>query len=1133
MKRFFLLLSIVILLQTLTGFAQKPKPRPTPKKKPVETKPAIDEKAEFERIIAVESASERLAALEKFLKDFPKGENRNRALELAVSARAEIGEEMLRLSQIEDGLKMFRLAAREAPKPMSEELYTKVVLQFPTNLFFRGQQAAAIEIAKIIEEKADGDAKQLLGLAAFYLGIENGDEAKRLAEKAIAIDANLPAAYQTLGLANRLNFDLENSVAAYAKALELDAASVVSKRSLAEMKRAAGKPSEAAALYREILEKQPDDIAAQNGLVMSLFDAGKQSEAETEFAKTLEANPNNLLLLVGAAYWYAANNQAGKAVEYAQKAVAIEPRYTWAHIALARGLLAQNKASEAEKTLLVARQYGNFPTLDYEIASARAAAGFYNEAAQDLRKSFSVSSDGTLKTRLGNRVAKEAKNFTELLAAERRASIFQPLAADSAENAERMKNLLHFAQSLENKEATEAEIAEAAERFVQGDDKTRAHREIFVSSRLLQKKIALPKALELVQSAVRGVDAALEVESPASFVLADELYDSRAAAISRGQLIVVPDVPRQTLSTIVRGRIEEIAGWTLYNQEKHAEAAVRLKRAVGILPEKSAWWRSSMWRLGASLEAAGKPEEALDAYIKSYASGEPDAARRTVIETLYQRVNGSLDGLDQRLEAKPSRETSILTKGVEKIETVSKIETAPSKEPKASVVVTDNAPLTKSENPPPQPTPEATPETNETPPAKTQASPTPNVEVSPSPTPPETPVKVETPQPTPEISPTPNESPTVETQQSPTPESTPQPEPSPTPETKPAPTPTPEETPKPVTDSTNRSTPTPTVETTPEPTETPKSEPSPEIKSEPTPAPTPEIKTEPSPASTSERKSETAAARKIEVVVTDNIPLGTLAKNKPETAPQVIASPSPETKPTPVAEEPKSEPSPSPAIENGAPNKTKTEPKPPENKSATTSKPEVVVTDINAKTNQTNAKTTKIPPNPQTRSRSLFDSVVITAPATEGLKPNDEPTVEKSEAEAPREEPETTGAKEKPKTDDSIASGEERPRVVVTDNLTNGNQPCVLTVNQERISIINGGGMIGILAGFVEGKGDRTKITAVSSRPDDVTIELDPEVGKQTNQAFFIVKSVSTKTGVFTLTFDSPCGKREVQVRVR
>jgi hypothetical protein len=56
-----------------------------------------------------------------------------------------------------------------------------------------------------------------------------------------------------------------------------------------------------------------------------------------------------------------------------------------------------------------------------------------------------------------------------------------------------------------------------------------------------------------------------------------------------------------------------------------------------------------MWHLGAALEASGKNDDALPYYIKSYKAGPPDPARRSVIESVYKKVNGSLDGLDDKI----------------------------------------------------------------------------------------------------------------------------------------------------------------------------------------------------------------------------------------------------------------------------------------------------------------------------------------------------------------------------------------------------------------------------------------------------------------------------------------------------
>ncbi len=725
-----LIYTFLFTVLTATGFTQTPTTTPKTYKKQTFTKTKTNpetENAAFENALKTVNASDRINSLQAFIKNFPDSSEKTRALELLVSARAAVADEKLRLNETASGVELFKRAVADAPKPMSDKLFTEIVLQIPTNLFFRGQIDSANEVAKTIEEKAEGNAKQLLGLATYYLGTENAAEAGRLADKAIVLEPGLPAAFQTLGLASRLNFQMDAAASAYAKALELDSGSIISRRSLAEMQRSLEKPNEAIALYREILAKDVTDASAQTGLILALFDADKKAEAESEMAKSLESNPNNLSLLVGASYWYAAHGQGAKAIELAEKAVAVEPRYTWARIAMARGLLREKRPLEAERALLVARQYGNFPTLDYEIAAARMSAGFYREAFDELKKSFVVK-DGIIETKLGGRVSSKGKNFIELLGPERRASIFQPLAADSTEDAQKLKSLLEFFQNLDSSDASTAAITESGDEFIKGEDKMKLHRQIFIANRLLEKKIALPKVLELTKSAVGGVDSSLEVAAPAAVVLADELYESRKIASTRGEMVIVPEISKQMLSRILRGRIEEITGWALFQEDKPAEAVVRLKRAVSVLPEKSAWWRSSLWKLGTALEADGKSKEALDSYIKSYANGEQSAAKRIVIESLYQKVNGTLEGLDGKIGANSAVANTVLTPQTDATKTAAQTivkqssEAAPAPTPEVKAVETLSTPAPEN-NLQTKVEPENNPQTN------IETAPTPQVPV--------------------------------------------------------------------------------------------------------------------------------------------------------------------------------------------------------------------------------------------------------------------------------------------------------------------------------------------------------------------------------------------------------------------
>lgn len=988
------------------------------KPKPAEQVPVPDEKAEWDKATTVAELPERIKAIRAFLTTFPNTEKRAEAGTLLALASAELGNASLIAGDLAGASLHFKTAAADAPTPIPDQLFGETLAKFAPNLFFRGARADAFEISSTLEKKAGENAGQLLAIAEFYMSVENGGEARRLAEAAIKVAPSSSAAYQTLGLANRIDFRLDESAAAYSKALELDPESLQARRGLAEMKRSLGKADEATVLYQEILTRDQANIPAQTGLILSLFDSGKVTEAEAELAKATEANGGNVILLAGAAYWYAANRNGEKAVSLAQKAIAADPRFIWSHIALARGYLNMGDPLSAEKTLVAARRYGNFPTLEYEIASARVAAGFFREGADELAKSFSAK-DGVIHTNLGGRIARESKDFTELIGYERRASIFAPTAADSPESAARLTALLELKQLSDAAEPKPEAIAKAADDFVRGDDKMKVHRQLFAANRLLEKKVALAKAVELAKSAVAGVDAGLEVRNPSVAVMAAELYENRALAASRGEYLNVPEVPRQTLSSIMRGQIEEIAGWALYQNDSVDEAIVRLKRAVSVLPADSIWWRSSTWRLGTALAKTGKDVDALDWMMKSYKGAQPNAFSYSVIEDLYKKVTGSTDGLETKIGPKPA--LPVLA------DTVAKVVT-----------------------PSPTPEPTAQPSAEATPAASPAGSPEPPVAASPSPS--ASPLSEQTPSPTPD-----------ETKPSPTPAATP----AVVPVFKPAPSPTVE----------------PVVMPSATPTSTPESAPTPEKQAatspEPitSPSPTPEVV--PSASTTPTPEAEKPATATPELTPSPS----------PSESPSPSLSPTPEATPSPEKQaaatpEPTPSPSPSPSPEKAA----------------------------------------------TTLFKDLFPPVVISIPRPTTANPAAaSPTPSPSPESAPKPAGDEPKSSAKPPSDTAVADG--RPRVVVTDNTASPVvTPCKLTVSEETVTLESGGGDLAVIVGRVDDL-DLDGITAISSSPDNVSVRRE-QIPNVKARALFVLRATG-KAGVYQVTFEMPCGKKGVVIRVR
>ena len=622
-----------------------------PEKKSAETA-VVEDEEETVSLTLVLPVGERVGKLKEFLDTHPESKERARAIEYLVSAHAAVGDQKLKSGDAAGGVEHLLLAIDAAdPATTADNLFSGVIAQIPTNLYLRGERAAAFKAAQNIETKFGSDPKRLLAVAGFYLGIERGDEAIRIAESAIKLAPELAEAHRMLALGYHISLRLDEAAAEYKRTLELDPASKVSRISLADLYRASGKSELALALYNEQLASDPKDRAARAGKVIALLDLSRADEANTELEAALTEEPRNLPLLSGAAYWFASHGNNEKAFDLARKAVAIESRYTWAQIALARAYLGLKQPLDAERAMRYARQYGKFPTLNYELANVLASMGLYQESADVLRESFEIK-DGQIHTRLAGHLPVSDPSFIDLLTPERRAGIYQTSSADTAENARILKALLAFNAAItppEGEKIDESAATAAAQEFGSGTDSMRAFRQLYAANRLLRNGVGATTALELVAAAKKASDDALKVPVLTMAVQADEFRDLRARAIASGNIPDVAEAPHDALARILKGRIADLEGWALFNQEKYPDAIERLKVATETLPVNTPAWRSALWRLGAVHEQTGEKQKALDYYIQSYSGGDPDAVRRSVIEQLYKSVNGSLDGLENRL----------------------------------------------------------------------------------------------------------------------------------------------------------------------------------------------------------------------------------------------------------------------------------------------------------------------------------------------------------------------------------------------------------------------------------------------------------------------------------------------------
>jgi hypothetical protein len=170
-------------------------------------------------------------------------------------------------------------------------------------------------------------------------------------------------------------------------------------------------------------------------------------------------------------------------------------------------------------------------------------------------------------------------------------------------------------------------------------------------------------------------------------------------------------------------------------------------------------------------------------------------------------------------------------------------------------------------------------------------------------------------------------------------------------------------------------------------------------------------------------------------------------------------------------------------------------------------------------------------------AKTLFEPIIITIPR------RDTPRKQDTAKEKKASEIDPSSAANDPKkaidqsnegraVSDDGNSGEQRQRTIADKEGPPNPATCTISISQAAISILNNGGSLGVLV-HMEGDGDLRSIKAASNSPDDVQVTLEPEIAGVKRQAFYVVHSLTPKTGEFKVAFIAPCGRKEMSVTVR
>ncbi len=607
----------------------------------------------LEAAIAVEDPATRIIALQKFIRTNNVPERSLTAREAIVASWAQLAEVQLGENNIEKAVADFRKAIAALPENVTDRFFVETVFRIPQAVSVRGYRNEAIGLARQIEKRVAKEPQHLAGIGEFYMTIEAPSDAIRALESSVKLDGEDSRLHRLLGSAYRMGLRLDDAIVEYQQAIKIDPNEKRAYYELANLYRAHGAYSDAIRLYNKQLEIDPQHTASYKGIALTYLAQGNDAQAEAalnqarDLRGAAEEIQQDIYLQTQMAFYYLNQSKLKQARQAATNALSIEPRYAWGRIAAAEVDLAEGKYFEAERNLLAAQQYAGFPTLLFTFGKLYIAVEDFDGALEQFAKAFNYSQQKQFTTKLGGVLDVQAENLKDLLAREHQAAIFLAESPSSEEQFKLAESLVHFSirlraiKSAPQGRAAKADpdfrrkqledIEQAAMDFVDAEKTRRSFRALNIAQRLAQAGVLTGTAVELADQALGVAEVAIEFD---------------------GSVRDYPNYDREGRLRIFRGRALDAKGWALFKAGKNQEAVTALSESVqayGPLPEG----KRAVWHLATVKETGGDLREALDLYIAGY---EPPSTKsnldvnRTVIEGLYRKVNGSLDGLDEKLK---------------------------------------------------------------------------------------------------------------------------------------------------------------------------------------------------------------------------------------------------------------------------------------------------------------------------------------------------------------------------------------------------------------------------------------------------------------------------------------------------
>jgi tetratricopeptide (TPR) repeat protein len=611
----------------------------------------LDQQMELGRI-SESKANERIKLLEAFIKKRPDSPLVTSARESLLRARSAYAESLLKQQRPEEAIEQFQTAFNEVPQPVSDKIFLNYIWAFPATILGHGFREEAILLMRRFEQSFWQQHARLAHIGLFYLNAETGEDAARVLERAIELEPNNYKYHQSMANARLMLLQLPEAKQSFQRAITIEPKEPLAYGWLAQLYRAEGAFEDAISLYNKQLEVTPEHESVHGGLAITHLLMKNTELAAAELEKQFAVPTRDIRLYTQLAYVAACRKDFARARRWAELALAIAPTYAWARIVMSSVLLAQQDYTTAEELLSETIARGTaYPTIQFELVKTLLLAENFANAFEQSERFLTITADGEFETRLGGLVTTRSRDLKSLLEKERIAALGLPESFTSDSHYRLVESFLRFQFYLsklqprlepagkveEGKQSESVGIGrrqrmdlqvkalEALAQLLGITDERLPFRKLWAAEQLLGADIALERAADL----------SLEV-----------LNDAEAATRLEGSIRDALELDRASRQKLFRARAEHLTGRVRFRQGQYEEAIKWFNLAVGGFSD-GAEQRTALWHLAAATQAAGRESEALSLYIRSYNRFDENAAlQRNLIEGLYKKVHGSLDGLD-------------------------------------------------------------------------------------------------------------------------------------------------------------------------------------------------------------------------------------------------------------------------------------------------------------------------------------------------------------------------------------------------------------------------------------------------------------------------------------------------------